>query len=424
MKLNKINSFFYLFSFLVFISPGVSYSVVYPYHFLVPIILFLFFAYINKKNWVIDNIFLKFSLFYFYCCFTFFFLENYNFYLNYVVYSFISIVTLLFAYKYVLENKNEELIKNIFLTYIIFNIFFGFLEATGAFRMPFSPYSEYYAYFGKTLDMSEWSDEVFIYNTQKPTVFNGNPNTFGFLFLVYFPFVLILKNKILKSILILMSVYVVYKIDSKMIFIGFIFIFIMKFFVVSKEKIINFILLFLCIFLSYPFISFFVNSDISQVRMFTVLEELSRGIDYLSGKAVIDSHDSTGERAYIYSTGISKFIETNGIGMGLSGIESFLTSQALQKVAFHNFFLMILVDLGLLGFIIVCGFYFYLLRGLFLGIKKYKNHELSVIYESLFIGLVVSMLCSITPSGIVYLLPYWLFIGIALFFAKKAKNIV
>lgn len=76
---------------------------------------------------------------------------------------------------------------------------------------------------------------------------------------------------------------------------------------------------------------------------------------------------STGFRSYLYSTGIKSFIETNGIGLGIGGIESYLNKLFGQHTAFHNFFLQLLVDLGILGFLIFMLFYLKLIYRLWKG---------------------------------------------------------
>ena len=157
--------------------------------------------------------------------------------------------------------------------------------------------------------------------------------------------------------------------------------------------------------------------------MFAVVDELIRGIDYISGKSSDSQMDSTGERAYIYSIGIQKFKETYGIGMGWSGIESYLLNFFGKHTAFHNFFLMILVDLGVIGFLVVILFYFYIIKNLFLGLKKYKGMDLGRIYEAFLLGIILSIFSSITPSGIIYLLPYWFFVGAAAFMAFNWKKL-
>lgn len=421
--ISKRNSFFILVAFFVLTSPGLSYSILYPYHLLIPIILLITVSNFTHKGFLANKFTFYLILFFVYCCFSTLFLNSHVLFVNYLVYIFVSFSCMIYVYNYMRMNDNYNLVAKFFSIYIVVVLLIALLESLNIFRLPFSPYSPYYSLFGKTIDISEWSDDVFTYNTQKPTVFASNPNTFGFVLICYLPFVLLFKSKLFKFLLIILSAFIIYKIDSKMLLITFVAFMVFKYLILSEKKFIYFLSTLMLIFFLSPIIVALQNSGMLEGRMFTALDELMRGFDYLSGKSTNSEMDSTGERAYIYSLGIEKFKETYGLGMGWSGIESYLMGFFGKHTAFHNFFLMILVDLGVIGFLVVLLFYFYILKNLYLGFNKYKETPIGPIYEAFLLGVILSIFASITPSGIIYLLPYWFLMGAAAFMAFNYRNI-
>lgn len=413
--------------FLIFTAPGLSYSFFYPYHLIIPFIVFFGFLKLNRNNFHVNKIVFMVMCFYFYVVSTFFLLSRYDLYFNYIFYILVSIITLLFAFLYFDPSRNNSdiILRNIKLFLFIY-ILVGFLEAANIIRMPFSPYSEYYHLFGKSRDLSELNDAAYLYNTQKPTGFSGNPNTYGFCLLTLFPFVFMVKRLVVRFLLIIATYFIIYKIDSKVLFLSSVLALLIYLFVFSKNKILKLytsgilILMILFYFIKDNVISF------SEGRMFQVFDAASKGFMYIFGSENIVDLDSTGQRALIYKMGIERLNDSYYMGIGLSGIESYLKNYFGEHTAFHNFFLMILVDLGVFGFIFILSLYIYLLRNLYLGAKKCLDPVVAKIYQCLFISILLSIIMSIAPSGIIYLLPYWFLIGISLyycFYIKEFKRI-
>lgn len=422
ISLDRKNIFFIIVSFCILTSPGLSYSIIYPYHFLFPFVfLFLFYGFL-KNNFLANRFNVYLIAFYTYCCFSGLFLKHNDLFFNYLIYLAISFSCMMYIYNF-MNLKNYKIIINAFCVYLLVILIISTLESLGIFRLPFSPYSQYYNLFGKSFDTSEWSSDVFLYNTQKPTVFNGNPNTFGFILIVFLPFLFVFKNFFLRVFLFFAAVFVIYKIDSKMILMTFLAFLFLKTLIFNEKRILYLMLFILFLFLLYPLVIYGYSSGFFDGRMFSAISELNKGLEYFYGKSSIDEMDSTGARAYLYSIGFDNFKNTYGVGMGLSGIESYLLNYFGKQTAFHNFFLMILVDLGMLGLFFVILFYFIIIRKLYLGFLYYRGSYLGKIYEAFLFGVLLSIMASITPSGIVYLLPYWFFMGAASFMALKYRNL-
>jgi len=423
VSVSKKNIFFILVSLCVLTSPGLSYSILYPYHLILPIVVFFIFYKFSKNGFLANKFTFYLSIFYLYCCFSTIYLANKELFLNYLIYIFISFSCMVYIYDFMGTSRGIEKVVKLFSIYLIVILLIGFLESLNIIRLPFSPYSPYSSIFGKSLDISEWSDDVFLYNIQKPTVFSGNPNTYGFILVCFLPFLFLIKSRIIQFVLLIFSLFIIYKIDSKMILLVVGLFLILKYLTFARKNIIFFMIAIFSIFFLYPIVIFLQNLGVLEGRMFTAVDELIKGVDFIFGNSSGNQMDSTGERAYIYSIGIDKFKETYGIGMGWSGIESYLLSFFGKHTAFHNFFLMILVDLGVLGFVAVFLFYLFLIKNLYIGFIKYKDTQLEGVFEAFLFGVVLSVIASITPSGIIYLLPYWFFIGAASFMAFNYKKI-
>lgn len=117
------------------------------------------------------------------------------------------------------------------------------------------------------------------YNLSKPTGFSGNPNTFGFVALLFAPLLCFYPNKKIYKILFSISFLVLfYKIDSKSLFFTYIFGFLLYYFLFEKIKV---ILYMIPLFLLLPIVSF-LNFDFdSNARIFSVFDEISKGFNLL-----------------------------------------------------------------------------------------------------------------------------------------------
>ncbi len=408
-----------LYIYSVLFGASLGYSSLYLFHFFVPFVVFLLGFGLYKNDYKINKDLSLLCLFYFLILFSYFFSDYHTFYINYIVYTFLSLLVLVSLYFLTLKNYN--LVLRIFIFFSFLQLFFGLVESFGILRLPFSPYSSYAHYFGKSNDyIDDWSLAIMDYNLSKPTGFSGNPNTFGFVALLFAPLLCFYPNKKIYKILFSISFLVLfYKIDSKSLFFTYIFGFLLYYFLFEKIKV---ILYMIPLFLLLPIVSF-LNFDFdSNARIFSVFDEMSKGFNLIfSDSNNSDMDTSTGFRSYLYSTGIKSFIETNGIGLGIGGIESYLNKIFGQHTAFHNFFLQLLVDLGILGFLIFMLFYLKLIYRLWKGsftICEDLNH----ISKILTVIVICGIFSSIAPSGIFYCLPFWAMLGFALGVTHLKKN--
>ena len=303
------------------------------------------------------------------------------------------------------------MVLRIFIIFSYLQLFFGLMESFNIIRLPFSPYSPYAEFFGKNTDyILDWSKSIMEYNLSKPTGFSGNPNTFGFVALLFAPLLCFYFKNIVYKILFSFGFLILFiKIDSKSLFFCYIFCFFLYYFQCNKVKI---LLVILSIIILISLTSTLkVETD---ARIFTIFDEISKGLSMIfSNPHDINLESSTGFRAYLYSTGINKFIESKGLGLGIGGIESYLYETFGHRTAFHNFFLQILVDLGVVGFLIFMFFYLKLIYNLWRSDSMLSN-DINHISKILMVIVICAIFSSIAPSGIFYCLPFWAILGFAL----------
>lgn len=305
--------------------------------------------------------------------------------------------------------KLREIYKILILVSMI-NFTVGFCESLGFFRFPVSPFSPYAPYFGiKASDLNEFSAFQLESILSKPTGFNGNPNTFGFVFILLFPF-LFFYNKYLRVISILLILFFNYYVQSRGIFLATILFFLIYFFINFGKKFIYFMILILFALVALPF----VNYDFGSLRISNSFESLSIGFDNIFNRSIDLYSNSTDVRSSIYTLGIIGLMDSPILGLGLGGIQSILIKMNSPIQSFHFYFLEVLVDYGIVFYLFFIGYYGFLVIKLFKISKKYSNNSVKSIILAVFYSLVIMPVASITPSSIVYNLTAWIIIGLAL----------
>lgn len=289
----------------------------------------------------------------------------------------------------------------------------GTLESTGLFRMPTSPYSDFAYLFGKSDEfMSEWSPAMAEYNLSKPTGLSGNPNTFGFCLLLFLPFLITHHNTLIRATSLLAAVFTIYTIDSRTLFAG---IFLMYYFWYAiyggKYSIItSFVIIPATGLLALTSLTL-LNLEPNNRILYTALNlgtELS---------ALVSPDDaevnSAAYRGLLYLFGIEEYIKSGGLGIGIGGIESLLFKTYGQHIAFHNFYLQILVDLGPIGLLLFSSILYKTIKHCHrVSINARLSSTTRTLAKSTLLSILVSIFTSLSPSGIFYSLPFWALIAI------------
>ena len=328
--------------------------------------------------------------------------------------NFFYIVCGFFAVIFVVLSTNNKYrlrkIYNILILVSVVNFGIGFCESLGFFRLPISPFSPYAQYFGiKASNLNEFNTFQLGSILSKPTGFNGNPNNFGFVFIILFPF-LFFYNKYLKFISLVLLIFFNYYVQSRGIFIATILFFVVYFLINFGKNFIYFLVLSLVSLILIPFL----NYDFDSLRIFSSFDSLSIGVDNILNEDINLYSNSTDVRSSIYTLGLVNLFQNPILGLGLGGIQSILISMNSPIQSFHFYFLEILIDYGIAFYLIFLSYYIFLISRIFKISKKVVDSDNKKIILAVFYSLIIMPLASITPSSIVYNLTAWIVVGLAL----------
>lgn len=401
------------------LGAAAGYSYLYVFHLvLIPWLALLLLGILLHGTVVFSFITFFFVLFYISALITFFWVGDLSFYGRNIVY-------LSFAFVLVLgipaSIYSEGSLNKIIILFVIVGgvqVFIGVAESLGLFRLPMSPYSQYYYIFGRDNSfILNWSEPVRLYNMAKPTGFSGNPNTFGFAVLLVAPFFCFSPFLWVRVFAFVVFFYLFYVVDSKSLFLSMILMYFLYFALFDFHRALRAAPVFL---VSIILVLFLISQYDSDARILTVFSAIHEGVEAIADGGGGD--DSTGYRAYLYSYAFKQFIDSYGFGVGVGGMESVLYGNVGEHVALHNFYLQILADLGWVGFLFFLLFQGALLVGLY-KLSRCQSKRVSYFARSMFLAILVSVFSSIAPSGIFYNLNYWLLLGLSsafvMFYKKK-----
>ena len=347
-----------------------------------PFLLFIFMA--VSLLWSPSKLNGLYFLFYFFCGFS-------------IIFSVIN---------YAVDLNRLNFIFSILAFMFMLNFLVGLLETTGLFRLPVS------VYYG--LDHT------------RPSGFNGNLNNFGFVFVAIFPFLFLHPSKSFNFFAVFLGILFTIKLESKGFFLGVVFFFLIYALIEVRKK--RFYVYFLTLFFFISPLLIFGYSNISSIelntRSFTAIAEINRGVQLIAS-AEIEGGGSTVKRASFYLIGIQELLSSNGFGVGIAGIGSILAAESEHRiVSFHNFFLEMLVDFGILPFLIAFISYLYIALKNIQSSRAIQNASISYYSKASGLSMLVMIPASISPSSIIYIFTFWIVIGfsLAMYMINKKRN--
>lgn len=402
----KISLEKFLVSILI-ISTILGYTISYGKLYLFHIVALLYYLAIvsgliklSKKT--LQSTFLLIILF-LYCCISLLWTSNITNGLTYIFYLICGLTIVIAVVNYAYTQERLNFIFKVSAVMLLINFFIGLIETTGYFRLPVSPY----AIPGTFKNLLPGWDH--------PSGFNFNLNNFGFVFAIYFPFVFLYPKRLISFLGFLTMLWFTYKLQSKGFFLGIIVFFTAYLIVEIKRKSILFSF-FIGILIVLIIASFYLEqiTTLFQGRIFTLFDQISRGIDLIKSGDIIPQ-DSTSERAYFYATGLKTLFKNYGLGEGIAGISSLLGNIKDEPIiSFHFFFLELLIDLGLIPFFILMFFYVKLVINLLRKASKKQGITNNYYMRASGYSLIILLPASIAPSSIIYILPFWLIIGLSI----------
>jgi teichuronic acid biosynthesis protein TuaE len=323
------------------------------------------------------------------------------------------------------KNNQSQLVKIAGIVFTI-EIVVALFEGFTSFRYPISPYSDLAHLFNREiaydLNLPE-STIAAIKNT--PTGFHWNPNNLAATMLIILPFILFHKNKYIKFGLSIGAIIVILLTGSRGILIGLavmsFFLFALYFTWRSRWISIAGIALLASLFIiNHDYIK---NNYSQKYREISTTAEAFNNYVFTDHSQVNDT-SSIAVRQQLTRNGIEALKESKGLGVGAGNSVQTQINKGNTHHTFsmHNFWIEILVEGGVMAFLIWSLWYMYILYQLWMIVKREKDQDLLYFAKSSSLSLIGLSVGIISISSAVYFFPMWLLIGFSLLTIKNSQN--
>ncbi|MFM9983805.1 MAG: O-antigen ligase family protein [Flavobacteriales bacterium] len=399
-----------LFTAAAWIGIGMSYHSVYVLHFFIPFALFYVLSECTTS--IAKNFFVLFwplvlAMF-----------SIHLLHVNYlepalrhlIILSIGSVVALFFALFKPAFSEGSKLNK-LLGTLILLEAAVGLVECSGLLRWPVSSISEVNVLLGYPNLIEKFSGDAgaLLYLQKSPTGFHWNPNDFSLAMLIALPFLLVRKNTISNSIIVLSFLFLFVMAGARWIFLIAIMVFVAGFFIrVFNKKMLIFSLS-SALLMSSNFLFLgpqkWIKFEEMKVSYYSKL-----GFEFDNLK----EDNSGGTRIGLFFRALDMVKSSNGMGVGGGQAQVIIANEGgigkHHDSSVHNFWLEWLAEGGAIAEILFVLYYLLLLRGTYLHSRKNKNDVIPLL---LFIALIVFFLGSLSLSSCLYFLPMYLLFGIA-----------
>jgi O-antigen ligase len=371
---------------------------------LLPFLLFFVLWYLLSIAWASDKILALYYLFYLSCG-----------------------LLIVFAFYFSKPEKLYRIIKFIGVI-IMIEMLIALLESFTAFRYPISPYSDLVVYFQRDMGYNtSLSPEIIAAIKNTPTGFRWNPNNLATTMMLAIPFFIFHKKTWIRIVFTLTAIGIIFLTGSRGVLIALMLMFAFYFslYINKKQKIIVSVIT-ACIILA-----FFVNAKFFENKYSVKQKEVSTTITALNNY-LFTNHEEVNDtssiaiRQNLVGNGIDAFKDSYALGIG-GGNSQRIQMQAdntHKTYSMHNFWIEILVEGGIIAFIIFVGFYILLTIRLIRLFKNNKDTNTRYIAKASSLALIGFSVGMISISSAVYFFPMWIVfgIGISLLRTKSVKE--
>lgn len=299
-------------------------------------------------------------------------------------------------------------------------IFLAVLEGLRIIRLPFSAFSPYQVYFGRQPQAVENLDpDVAAYVLSMPTGFFGNPNNLSVFLVVILPFFLINKLWSIKLIGSLSILFIVYMTGARAALIAYAVVVLFSVILYGNSLLrVAAILIGLAVGgLGGGIVDAMKDSEIPRVAevgaIGVAVKDMLAGL--LDGREM--TRGSVGARAQLILNGLEALRESYGLGVGAGGsvtVQERSPNQPGNLTSMHNFWIELLVDGGVAFALLFATWYISLLWRLYRIGARSTDPMLRYIAQALLLGFIGFVFGAIGPSSVIYMLPMWMLVGIAL----------
>lgn len=417
----KLSTIIHFFLISAAIGVGISYSKIYMFHILLGILLLSVIFKILQNKSIIKRIHQPTKLHYiFYImviwyCISLIWSINIFFTLKYLFYLFCGISILLTVIVYANNTDKQYKILSILSIVFFIEIILSLFEAFTNFRLPISPYSPYVVYFGREIKV-DWTLDIItisqVFNA--PTGFQWNPNNLSIVMVIILPFFLFSKKiylKILGAVSILTIIIMAGSrgafLAATLVIIGYLFFYNKKIFIFSI------LLGSICLFALAMSIGTLKKSNNFKIR------EIANSFDaaYMYTFENIKSTGSIKTRQILIQNGLKALKESNGLGVGggcSEEVQTIYGGKNQKTKSMHNFWIELMVDGGILFFIIFILWYFYIMIKLFIIGTSGYNPDISYFAKACSLSLLGFTIAAISASSTIYVFPMWILFGFSI----------
>jgi teichuronic acid biosynthesis protein TuaE len=407
--MNIIHSSYKFFLVSSVIGVAISYSNIYLFHISLILLLFscLIYSTVNRSFLMLKKLptrlhYLFPIMFCWYFITLFYSIDQTNtlIYLFYIFCGTFLAITIIY---YSFNLNNQKVTLRILYVIFMIDIFMSFLESVTSFRLPISPFSQYVTYFGRENSLNNIAfNGVITY----PTGFHWNPNNLATTLAIIFPFFLIIKKGISKYLILIVTFLIIVTTSSRANMISVAIIFLIYLIWYRRKLFIKLspLFLFLLILINYQPLkvdNVYINSFYESIN--SIKEDFNNS----------NETNSITVRKQLIKDAIDIFIETKGIGIGGGGTKA-IDGSLGTGAALHNFWLEILVESGILFFIIFVFWYLMIMIKLYFVAKNSKNILLINYSSACLLSLIGFIFGAISVSSAVYLLPMWILFGFSI----------
>ncbi len=301
--------------------------------------------------------------------------------------------------------------------FFIIEIIISFLEGVTSFRYPISPYSDLVVYFGRPLGYNRDLPVQIIELLKKtPTGFRWNPNDLAVTMLIILPFFIFHRNFWIKFFGIIAITDVIFFTGSRAVYFSLIFVAAGYFiFFVKRKQILKYlagtILLLVAIFL---------NLILLKSNFYTRFLELTSTVKAAEVFVSEDhekenSESSISIRQNLIKNGITALLQTYGLGVGGGNSNRIHSLKGMKNThnitSMHNFWIEILVEGGVLIFILTMLWYAAVFFKLYFITRKTDNKYILYFARSGGLSMIGFFVGVISLSSAIYFFPMWLLFG-------------
>ena len=358
---NTIDKLIKIFLFSAVLGIAISYSKLYLFHVVFAILAIYIFKFKKWKYFSVNRGALNNKEIYFWYFFVvwsmFSVIWSYNkiVAIQNIFYLLNGLIILLVLVLYVSNyNKLFKVISIIGFGFIL-NMFFGLLEVMTNFRLPISKYSPYLSLFGREPSYY-WDNELLRESVAStPTGFNWNPNDFSVSMMILLPYFLFSKNKIISILGSTSILFLIIEANSRTNVIAFVIIIIIFLFLKYRKVFLGGLISGIVFFI---FIFGNISLDIENKKIYGIISPFIDAISLVTTQQ--DGDNSIGVRQKLIISGLQNVKDSKGIGIGIGNADFIAPMYGISDVpsSLHNFWLQIMVELGVVVFLAFIFWYF------------------------------------------------------------------